>query len=246
MDEVMQVDREGGVAIVTLNRPQRLNAIDRSVMDAALEIFTQLGKDDMVRAVVLTGAGRGFCSGGDLRAMNEKAEKRRTLPEAEVLAASRRPMAIVELLREMPKPVIAAINGACAGAGIAWACACDIRLAARSAFFVPAFVDAGLAGDYGITWTLPRIIGAGRAAELLLIGTRLTAEEAAAIGLVARVVDDAELMGAALEQARRFENLAPGAVADLKANLLDGQVLTFSATIDRETERLVRRLRQHQ
>jgi enoyl-CoA hydratase/carnithine racemase len=87
-------------------------------------------------------------------------------------------MAIVELLRAMPKPVIAAVNGACAGAGIAWACACDIRLAGRSAFFTTAYLDAGLAGDYGITWTLPRIVGAGRASELLLAGIRLTADDA--------------------------------------------------------------------
>jgi 2-(1,2-epoxy-1,2-dihydrophenyl)acetyl-CoA isomerase len=243
VDDVIRVERDGGAAIVTLNRPERLNAIDPAIMAAAPGLLSGLAGDPAVRAVVLTGAGRGFCTGGDIKAMNERSEARNRRSEEEVIAASRAPMAIVELLRSMPKPVIAAVNGPCAGAGLAWACACDIRLAARSAYFLPAFLDAGLSGDYGITWTLPRIVGAGRATEWLLTGTRLTADDAAAIGLVSRVVDDDALLPEALDLARGFEKYLPRALADLKANLLDGATATFAATIDAETERLVRGLR---
>jgi 2-(1,2-epoxy-1,2-dihydrophenyl)acetyl-CoA isomerase len=228
---------------VTLNRPELLNAIDGSMIDAALDVFARLSADDGVRAVVVTGAGRGFCAGGDLRAIDADAEDRNSASEVQAVAAARRPMAIVELLRTMPKPVIAAVNGACAGAGMAWACACDFRLAGRSAFFTTAYLDAGLAGDYGITWTLPRIVGVGRATELLLAGVRLTADDAAGIGLVSRVLDDGELLPAAIELARRFENRSASAVADLKANLLESQTLTFAGAIDAETERLIRALR---
>jgi 2-(1,2-epoxy-1,2-dihydrophenyl)acetyl-CoA isomerase len=243
VDDVIRLDRDGGVAVVTLNRPDRLNAIDPAMMAVAPGLFAGLAADDAVRAVVLTGAGRGFCAGGDLRAATSTTEARNRREEADVIADARAPMAIVEVLRTMPKPVIAAINGACAGAGLAWACACDLRFAARSAFFVTAYVDAGLGGDYGITWSLPRIIGAGRATELLLTGARLSAEEAETIGLVSRVVDDDGLVPAALEVAHGFEARPAVALADLKANLVDGATGTFSATIDAETERLVRRFR---
>lgn len=229
--------------MVTLNRPERLNAIDGSMVNAALDVFARLSADETVRAVVVTGAGRGFCAGGDLRAIDADAEDRNSASEVHAVADARRPMAIVELLRAMPKPVIAAVNGACAGAGIAWACACDIRLAARSAFFTTAYLDAGLAGDYGITWTLPRIVGVGRATELLLAGIGLTADDAARIGLVSRVLDDDELLPSAIELARRFENRSASAIGDLKANLLVAQTLTFAQAIDAETERLVRALR---
>jgi 2-(1,2-epoxy-1,2-dihydrophenyl)acetyl-CoA isomerase len=149
----------------------------------------------------------------------------------------RRMMRSSQLLHEMPKVTIAAINGACAGAGLSWACACDLRFAAAGAKFNVAFRGAGLSGDFGGTWTLPRIVGPAKARELYLLSPRFDASEAERIGLVSKVLPDAELMAHVRAVADDVVHAAPIALQSMKANLNDGLRLSFSELLDREAAR---------
>lgn len=230
---------EASVATLTLDRPERLNTMNRALLDDALAAIERAASDDDVRVVVLTGAGRGFCAGGDLGARGDDAVLAGGPLEGDV-ARLRALMRSSQLLREMPKPTIAAINGACAGAGLAWACACDLRYAAASARFSTAFLTAGLSGDFGGTWTLPRIVGAAKARELYLLADRFDATEAERIGLVARTLPDDELLPHVREVAARLAGSAPLALRAIKANLNDADEVGFAELLDREAGRHVR------
>jgi 2-(1,2-epoxy-1,2-dihydrophenyl)acetyl-CoA isomerase len=237
-------DRNGPVVTVILNRPERLNAIETGMLDLLLPGLEDLAADEEVRAVVLTGAGRGFCAGGDvgaLASLPDPADQAARAPDhgGDRVASMRSVVRITELLRAMPKVTIAAVNGPCAGAGLSWACACDIRYAASSAIFTTAFVAVGQPGDYGITWMLPRIIGGGQARELLLTGERFDAHRAERIGLVSAVLPDDDLLPHATAVAVRAAARSPLAVAALKANLDDADDLTLAALLDRESERFI-------
>lgn len=189
-----------GIARLTFNRPERLNSFNTEMH---AEVRTALGslKDAAVRVLVITGAGRGFCAGQDL---NDRA----VAPggAAPDLAASieRNYKPLVLALRSLPMPVIASVNGVAAGAGANIALACDLVVAARSASFVQAFSKLGLVPDSGGTWFLPRLVGTARALGLALLGEKLTAEQAAAWGLIWRCVEDAELSSVVDELARHF------------------------------------------
>src|SRR6188474_326084 len=191
MGEV-ETSRDGAVLTITLNRPDVLNAFN-AAMHEALGTALEEAADSTVRAVVLTGAGRGFCVGQDLTEFREDpgdiGSRLRANYHPNVLA-----------IRELEKPVIAAVNGAAAGAGLSFACACDIRIAADSASFVPAFINVGLVPDSGGSHFLTRILGPARAAEWMLSGRRLSADEALAWGLVSEVVPAADLPARAAEQ----------------------------------------------
>jgi 2-(1,2-epoxy-1,2-dihydrophenyl)acetyl-CoA isomerase len=178
VNDTVLYDVEGGIATITLNRPERLNAMDADLLHGALEAMETAAGDDEAKVVIFTGAGRGFCAGGDLTARNTLGEGG-TDSRIGMLEHLQRSAL---LLREMPKVTIAAVNGAAAGAGLAWACAADLRYAAESAKFTTAYLNAGLSGDFGGTWTLPRIIGAARARELYLLADRFDAAEADALG----------------------------------------------------------------
>jgi enoyl-CoA hydratase len=195
-----------GVALLTLNRPERLNAITFEMFDELHEACAELTAADDVRAVVLTGAGRGFCSGLDL-------DEAATLPDMtaqQMMLGQERWAGSLVALHELPQPVIAAVNGAAAGGGLGVALAADIRLAAPEARFNAAFVRIGLtAGDVGVSWSLPRVLGFGIAAELLLTGRFVDAEEAARIGLVNRVVPADELLEAAYALAEEIAANTP-------------------------------------
>src|SRR5204863_3376812 len=177
----VETRRDGTVLTVTLNRPDVLNAVNRAVHEGLWAAFKEAAADD-VRAVVLTGAGRGFCVGQDLTEFREAAgdigDRLRGGYHKTILG-----------IRRLEKPVIAAVNGAAAGAGLSLACACDIRIASDAATFVPAFVNIGLVPDSGATFLVPSLIGPARAFEWLCSGRRLTAAEAHAWGLVSEVVD---------------------------------------------------------
>ncbi len=227
--------RAGAVAVVTLHRPDRLNAMTGAMLRDLLAVLETLAADDSMRAVVLTGAGRAFCAGADLAAAPVWGEGTPGQRGAEL----RRLMASTQLLHDMPKPTIAAVNGACAGAGLALACAADIRIASASAVFRTAFLGAGLGGDFGISWTLPRLIGASKARELLLLDERVDAEQAQRIGLVGRVYPADELMRQALSTAERLSRAAPLAVAAIKANCNDAERLHLAAALDAESWRMV-------
>jgi 2-(1,2-epoxy-1,2-dihydrophenyl)acetyl-CoA isomerase len=184
---------EDGVLTLTLNRPQVLNGITDEVLDAITAGCRGAASDDAVRAVVITGAGRGFCSGQDLRAGLESGDS----DVRSHLRDHYHPM--INAIRELEKPVIASVNGVAAGAGMSLALACDFRIAAESATFIQAFVRIGLVPDAGSSYFLPRLIGTAKALEMAMLGETVDSAEALRLGLVNRVVADAELAEATRE-----------------------------------------------
>ena len=205
--------RAGAVLTLTLNRPERLNALTGELLDSLAGTLRAAASDDSVRAVVLTGAGRAFCSGQDLKAAAENGtgiDVRRELAEHYTPA--------IRAIRDIPKPVIAAVNGAAAGAGFSLSLVADLRIAAESASFTMAFVRIGLIPDAGSTYFLPRLIGPARAAELMMLGDTIDAQRAQEIGLVNRVVADAELLAAAQALAVRLAD-GPRSIAFIKEAL---------------------------
>jgi 2-(1,2-epoxy-1,2-dihydrophenyl)acetyl-CoA isomerase len=239
MSEVVLYEVDSGVATITLNRPERMNTMGDGLVEQVALRLGEAADDDAVRAVILTGTGRAFCAGGDLQGFAAGANQR---PESleDSTANLRGRMRTSQLLRGMPKVTIAAINGACAGAGFSWACACDLRYCADSARFNTAFMTAGLSGDFGGTWTLPRIVGPAKARELYLLAERFGADEALSIGLVSAVVAGDELMAFVGERAARIAGFAPLTVRAIKANLNDALEAGFAEQLDREADRHVR------
>ncbi|MEA2445412.1 MAG: hypothetical protein QOJ12_2704 [Thermoleophilales bacterium] len=180
-----------GVLLVTLNRPERLNAMTFGTFDELIEVCAEVRTDPDVRVVVLTGAGRGFCSGLDL----DEAERLVSMTPYEMLTGQETWARGVTALRNLPKPVIAAVNGPAAGAGFGLALAADMRIASTTASFVAAFVRIGLTGgDVGVSWMLPRVVGMGLASEILMTGRAVDAEQAFRIGLVNAVVEPDALL----------------------------------------------------
>ena len=194
--EHLLVDLADGVATLTLNRPDALNALNATLRGELLTTLKAIARDDAVRCVVLTGAGRAFCAGADLRGGSGEREFRR------VLTSQYNPL--IRALRDLPKPVVAAVNGVAAGAGMSLALAADLVVAAEEARFVPAFGRIGLVPDSGLTRTLVRTLGRHRAIAILVAGEPLGAAEARAAGLVMRVVPAADLSAAAVELAREL------------------------------------------
>ena len=192
------VDRDGSVGVITINRPARLNAVTPDVGGVLAAAFLDLEADSRIRAVVLTGAGRGFCAGADIA--GDVGNARQVLLEAW--------NPLVQTMRSLQLPIIAAINGVAAGAGVSLALACDLRVAANSARFELSFTKIGLMPDAGATWLLPRIIGLGRANELALLGRRLSASEARDWGLVNQLSEDGETVADAVAMAKRFDDLS--------------------------------------
>jgi len=181
-----------GVATLTLNRPDRLNAMSGPMLDALLEALARLADDAGVGVVVLTGAGRGFCAGGDVKAMAEGREFGGDTLE-EKAQGLRAKMEVSRWLHEMPKPTIAMVRGAAAGAGLSLALACDLRVAGDSARFATAFARVGYSGDFGGSWFLTQLVGTAKARELYYTAEILDAQQALALGLVNRVVPDVRL-----------------------------------------------------
>jgi enoyl-CoA hydratase len=195
-----------GVVLVTVNRPDRLNAITFEMFDELHDLCDRLQKDADARAVVLTGAGRGFCSGLDL----DEAETLPGMSPHEMMLGQQHWAGAFVKIHELPQPVIAAVNGPAAGGGLSLALTADIRIASPRARFNAAFVRIGLsAGDVGSSWSLPRVVGLGHAAEIMLTGRFVDAEEAATIGLVNRVVPEDELLDAAFEIAEQIAANTP-------------------------------------
>jgi len=238
-DEVLY-DVRDGVATLTLNRPDRLNAQNAELFALALGHLEAAAEDDAVRVVVLTGAGRAFSAGGDLTQMASGGGGGLGASTRHARVRSLRELTRTsQLLHEMPKVTIAAINGACAGGGMSWALACDLRYAARSARFTTAFVNAGLSGDFGMTWFLPRVVGPAAARELLFFADRLDPDQALALGLVHAVFDDDDLLAEVYGRAATLASKAPLALAGLKANLGDSVGLGLGEHLEVESARLV-------
>ena len=233
----MLESRDSGVAVLTLNRPQRLNALDVALGRELLSALERISADDSVRAVVLTGAGRAFCSGGDVALLGD-ARKRNAAHELESLLRAGKDITLA--LVTMPKALLAAVNGPAAGAGMSIALACDFRIAADTAMFGQNFARVGLFPDFGATYFLPRIAGTGHAAELFYTGEMITAAEAARIGIVNRVVPVAEFEGEVRATAARLAAAPPLAARAVKQRVLGGSVDELARALDAEIEQQVK------
>jgi len=219
---------DAGVATVTFDRPDRLNALTFEVYADLRDLLGELPSRDGVRVLVLTGRGRGFCSGGDVQDIIGALQ---AMGPRELLDFTRMTGAVVQGLRELPLPVVAAVNGVAAGAGAVIALAADLRLLARSASLAFLFTKVGLSGaDMGCAYLLPRLVGLGRATELLLLGDRVDAGQAAALGLANRVVDDDQLPAATAELARRLADGPALAYATPKVAAIQGKKSGRSAS----------------
>jgi len=237
--ETIRYEQDGPIVTLTLNRPERMNAMTNLMVRETAEALSVAANDRGVRVLVLTGAGRSFCPGADLMggAVNPNGAPDVTLDA--------RDFRVPVLLHEMPAVTLAAINGACAGAGFGWACACDLRLAARSARFNTAFLDVGVAGDMGGPWTLPRLVGASKARELYFMPDKFGADEAERIGLVSRTVDDDQLLPAVSALAQRLAAAAPIALRTLKSNFVEAERMDLASFVALETERHMRLFSTH-
>jgi len=249
-DDVLIEKRESGVALIMLNRPDSLNAMGGRLMPLLAEYLRECAADRKVRAVVLTGAGRAFCAGGDVKGMaagreilnegrpagNGAAEE--TSPAAafyygvEGLRQSQRETSL--MLHTMPKPTIAAVNGHAVGAGLSLALACDIRIASDQAKLGTVFRNVGFSGDFGGSWLLQRLVGIGKARELYFTGEILPADEAHRIGMVNRVVPHDQLMTETMAFAERIASGPALAFARMKENLNRGATSDFATALDME------------
>ena len=226
-DEVL-TSPDGDVLEITLNRPEVYNAINRAMHDELASALEQAA-DPAIRAVVLTGAGRGFCSGQDLREFQE-------LPGGvrEALEQTYHPN--IRAIRALEKPVIAAINGACAGAGLSLACACDVRIASSDASFVPGFVGIGLVPDAGGTWFIHRLLGFSRAFEWMVSNRRVSADEALSWGLVSEHIPTEQFQARVAELAAWYAALPTRAIAMTKQLFEHAYIASLEAQLELEAE----------
>lgn len=202
MSTVEREDREGGIVILTLNRPDRLNTLDVTLVSELHAALTLIEKDESVRVVILTGAGKAFCAGLDLNGYGDDDRVEREGPMISTFGRQRDIASLVQRIRKLRPPVIAAVNGAAAGGGLALVCAADMRLASTDAVFAVSFIRAGYSAcDIGVSWLLPRLVGVAPAHELMLTGRRFDALEANRIGLVTRLTEPGALLDSALTAA---------------------------------------------
>lgn len=227
------VDDADGVRTLTLNRPESFNSFTVALKERLLEVLLETSADEAVRAVVITGAGRAFCAGQDLKEHIALLEAGDPAP---LHTVERHYNPIVRAVVGMPKPVIAAVNGTAAGAGASLAYASDLRIAAAGAKFLMAFANVGLTADSGASWTLPRLIGHGRAMEMMLLAEPVGAEEALRIGMVNRVVPDGEALTAAQELARRLAAGPTTAYAKIKEAMAFSGELAAALEVEARTQ----------
>ena len=229
--ETIRYEKTGAVATLTMNRPDRLNGMTNLMLRETRQALGAAAEDRELRVLVLTGAGKGFCPGADLQltaAGGAGANEVHLDPDD---------FRVPVLLHEMHAVTIAAINGACAGAGLGWALGCDLRFAARSARFNTAFLEVGVAGDMGGPWSLPRIVGAARARELYFFADKFGADDALRFGLVTRVFDDADFRREVDAIVNRLAAAAPIALRAMKSNFVEAERMDFGSYIALETER---------
>jgi 2-(1,2-epoxy-1,2-dihydrophenyl)acetyl-CoA isomerase len=225
--ETLVFEKVGPTATISLNRPQARNAIVPQMMDDLWDAVRQAAADKQLRVLVLRGTGRDFCPGADLKAY-VGSEQRATRPET---------FGISVVLHEAPLVTIAAIKGACAGAGLGWASACDLRICDDTARFNSAFLDVGMSGDMAGSWFLPRILGAAKARELYFLPGKFDAAEAARIGLVNRVTPQAEFETELAALVERLANSSPLALKGMKANFVEQERMGLTDFLAAETAR---------
>lgn len=238
-NELLCVVREG-VALITLNRPEARNALSDKLTPALRTQIRERGEDPEVGAILITGAGTAFCSGGDVKGMGGRGARGQMSFDERLADLRWRQANLTGALVAARKPTVAALPGAAAGAGLALALACDIRIAARSAFVSTGYARIGLSGDYGIAWLMTRTVGSARARELMFTGERVDSERGERIGLFNRVVEDAKLQDEAFALARSLADGPRLALASMKDNLDDALHIDYATALHREAERLVR------
>ncbi|UGS40676.1 2-(1,2-epoxy-1,2-dihydrophenyl)acetyl-CoA isomerase PaaG [Pseudocitrobacter corydidari] len=233
MDAFILSHVEQGVMTITLNRPERLNSFNDVMHQQLAECLKQAERDDTIRCLLITGAGRGFCAGQDLNDRN--VDPNGPAPDLG-MSVERFYNPLVRRLAKLPKPVIAAVNGVAAGAGATLALGCDMVIAARSANFVMAFSKLGLVPDCGGTWLLPRTAGRARAMGLALLGDKMSAEQAQQWGMIWQVVDDAELADTSLTLARHLATQPTYGLGLIKQALLASETHTLDQQLDIERD----------
>jgi 2-(1,2-epoxy-1,2-dihydrophenyl)acetyl-CoA isomerase len=226
---------EGGVLTLTLNRPQRLNAMNNALIEAINRELARAHDDPAIRAVLLTGTGRGFCAGADL-AGGGTVDAAAAAPPDLGANMDRIFNPMIRAMRALPKPIVGAINGVAAGGGANFALACDIVLAARSARFDQAFVRISLIPDLGGTWFLPHLVGDARARALAMLGSSLTADEAERMGMIWQVVDDGALMDEATKLARRLASGPTLSYAAIKQAIHSAATNSLDQQLDLERD----------
>lgn len=226
--ETIRYEVDGGLARVTLDRPDRLNGMTNQMVREAHDALVLASADATIRVLVLTGEGRGFCPGADLGHFTDGGRD-------ETLTAEH--FRVTTMLHELPAVTVAAVNGACAGAGLGWALACDLRVAAASARFNTAFLDVAVAGDMGLPWLLPRLVGASKARELSFLPGKFDAAEAQRLGLVARVFPDETFRADAETVVRSLLKKSPTALLGLKQNYLAAERMSLAEFVPYEAER---------
>jgi len=224
--------RDNGLATLTFNAPDRLNAVSRKMIAEIKTCWEELAADTSVRAVLITGAGRGFCAGADLADPDREASA--TADSGAALDKYFNP--VIRLMRTIPKPIVAAVNGVAAGVGMSFALASDIAIAGKSASFLQAFARIGLLPDGGSTWFLPRLVGDQRARALAMLAPQISADKAKEWGLIWDVVDDAVLMATATEVARKLADGPTLALARIKGALDKSGTNDLSAQLDLERD----------
>ena len=229
-----------GVATLTLNRPEARNALSTQLTPALQRMIAECGADETVRAVLITGAGTAFCAGGDVKSMGDRRPGTDQSPDERFRIMQQRHQGIGGALFALRKPTVAALPGPAAGAGLAIALACDIRVASASAFVSTGYAGVGLSGDYGIAWLLSHAVGPSRARQLLLTNERVPAARAAELGIVHRVVASETLQEEAFALARSLAEGPSIALRYIKDNLDEAMEITYPEAIDREAERMLR------
>ena len=237
MSEHIQVAEADGIVTITLNRPDKLNAFIGHMRRDLAEALEHAGSDRSVRVVVVTGAGRAFCAGGDVAFMAELMQRRDAEEFSRILGAGRR---VILAIRQMTKPVIASINGPASGAGCNLALACDLRIAANTATFSQSFAKVGLHPDWGGTYFLPRLVTPNKACELFFLGDSIDANEAARLGIVNQVVAPEELENTTMQLAQRLRAAPPIALAAAKHAVYLSQGAELEEMLRYETEAQLR------
>ena len=232
MTEPVLVEVHKGYRVVQINRPDRLNALDRATHVVLMQKLLEAEADESCRALILTGTGRGFCAGADLADPDREASA--TADSGAALDKYFNP--VIRLMRTIPKPIVSAVNGVAAGVGMSFALASDIAIAGKSASFLQAFARIGLLPDGGSTWFLPRLVGDQRARALAMLAPQIPAEKAKEWGLIWDVVDDAALMTTATEIARKLADGPTLALARIKGALAQAGGNDLSAQLDVERD----------
>lgn len=233
---IREIDSESGFATLTLNRPDRLNSLSNELLEALAQAIEEVASDDTVRAVILTGSGRAFCSGADTDEMTggtgDGPHKPGPGGAEELRRGFRLAQQVILGIYKMEKPVIAAINGPAVGAGFDLSCACDIRIASRSARFMAAYIHVGLFPGYGGTWLYPRLFGQAKATELMFTGNYLEVDEAKSLGFLNDVVEDGDLVEAAEKMARRIASGPPIAIRLAKTMMRRGMSMDLETSLE--------------